>query len=100
MKTILALSVLFLSTSSFAASEPCKAQAVKAAMKVYLSNGPIQGDDPVPSHRTLKNNGKLIKHEVKVNGGNDEGESWTVTYHVNTVLRGCAVLNVKQVDVQ
>lgn len=100
MKIAILLMGLFSAMHAQAANSPCKAMAVKAAMKAYLSQGTVQGDAPVPSHRLISIKDDIAKHEVKVSGGNDEGESWTIVYQIKTdIQNNCKVNSVKKIKV-
>jgi hypothetical protein len=96
MKT-LSLLVLLSSVSAYA-EHPCKGKAIKAAMSAYLQGGAIQGDDPTPSYRLVKSIVNELTHSVTIDGENDEGESWTMTYRVKTKpAPSCKVTLVRKV---
>lgn len=94
---VLSVLVLFCSISAHAET-PCKGKAVQAALSKYLENGIIQGDEPTPNHSLIKTTKTSITHAVAIDGQNDEGESWTITYQVKTKLApSCKVTSVKEV---
>ncbi|MNT73200.1 hypothetical protein D3C72_2118760 [compost metagenome] len=98
-KTVIALAILTITSSAFAAdlgTKPCASFAQGVAESLYLTErGAIQDhvyQSNVTGYKTLDSrNAELI---VSVDGADEDGYTWTANYSVVIEVPRCAIVEI------
>lgn len=78
-----------------------RALATDAAMALYVANADgIQGSSPVAGAVDVRSSGaKTSTYTVNISDGNDEGETWVVTYTLTMANESALVLSITEAQV-